>query len=63
MHTGTSEAAWSFVLNETLQELSRFKGKVLRVGIAAGGCGGFQYNFAVEPEAPPSDEDVYVNLQ
>lgn len=31
----------------------------LRVTVDAGGCGGFQYRFAVEPSAPKDDDVVF----
>lgn len=42
------------------QELRRLKGKMLRVGVAGGGCGGFQYTLKVEEENGITAEDMYV---
>lgn len=37
------------------EQVGKLKGSVLRVGVEVGGCGGFQYRFALEPSPSPQD--------
>src|SRR5688572_30660899 len=45
-------------IQRVLKESNKPEGTILRVGVAAGGCSGFQYDFRFDTEVNPEKDSV-----